>query len=134
MADVEGKNREFEQLDLPGEELVGPLLHKDKKPLLESAASDDEEMAALADLAAESPADEDQQAESQEDETEEEETQEEETEEKGGFLESLSKANPYTVMLGVALAAILIAVTCLFLEWNTYELDISASDYSQRAK
>ena len=123
MADVEDKNREFEQLDLPGEELA------ETEPLLESAASDDEEMAALVDLAAESPADEDRQAESQEDGTEEEET-----EEKGGFLESLSKANPYTVMLGVALAAILIAMTCLFLEWNTYELDTSASDYSQRAK
>lgn len=122
MADLEDENFDLEQLGLPGEGLAGT------EPLPESAASDDQEAAPAVDqdLAAESSGDEDQKAESGEDETEEEK--------KGGLLETLGKANPYTVMLGLALAFILTSLTCLFLEWNSYERDISASDYTQRAK
>ena len=46
----------------------------------------------------------------------------------------LANADPYTVMLGVALAAILAAVTCLFMELSTYNFDVGASDYRQRAE
>jgi hypothetical protein len=49
-------------------------------------------------------------------------------------LETLGKVSPYTVMLGVALAAILVAVACLLLELNSYSFDVRASDYQQRAQ
>lgn len=53
---------------------------------------------------------------------------------KRSFLETLGKVSPYTVMLGVALAAILVAVACLLLELNSYSFDVRASDYQQRAQ
>ena len=66
-----------------------------------------------------------------EDNAEDDEAEDDATEEKGGLLKALSNANPYTVMLGVALAAILTACTCLLLEWSSYNFDKDASDYTQ---
>jgi hypothetical protein len=122
--DDEGEKSDFEDLDLPGEGLP------DLEELAEPAASVDQDAAPMFDgfPVAESPVDEGPEAESKEDETEED------AEEKGGFLKALSNANPYTVMLAVALAFILMAFTWLLLEWSTYNFDMGASEYKQRAE
>jgi hypothetical protein len=123
VANLEDENRDFEQFDLPDGDLGEPEL------LPDLAAADDQEAVPAGDepLTAELPAGE-QEAQAQE------EKPEEEAEEKGGFLKALMGAGPYTVMLAVALAAILTACTCLFLELNSYKFDIGASDYTQRAE
>ena len=119
MSDVEGQKTDFDELDLPGEGLPELEALGDPTP-----ADDEDGFPAIDEsLEAKSPADEDQKAESKEDETEED------AEEKGGFLKALSNANPYTVMLGVALAAILTACTCMLLELSTYNFDVGASEY-----
>lgn len=50
----------------------------------------------------------------------------------GGLLQALSQASPYTVMLGLALLALLIAVFCLFRELARYEFDIGAKKAKQQ--
>jgi hypothetical protein len=45
-----------------------------------------------------------------------------------GFLETLSKANLYTVLLGAALLAVAIAVLCLLGELGRYRFDIKANE------
>lgn len=44
----------------------------------------------------------------------------------GGLLAALRQASPYTVMLGLALLAILIGIFCHFMELQRYDLDIKA--------
>ena len=44
----------------------------------------------------------------------------------GGLLHALSQANPFTVMLGLALLALIIAVYCLYKELDRYDFDIKA--------
>lgn len=44
----------------------------------------------------------------------------------GGLLAAIGNASPYTVMLGLALLAIAIAVFCLFKELGRYDYDIKA--------
>ena len=130
MSKAEGENRDFEDLDLDGEDLSEP------GPLAEINAFDEDQFVSADDdpLKAESPAKEDQKADLDRKPDLDEDETEEEAEEKGGFLAVLGKANPFTVMLGVALAAILTACTCLLLEWKIYDFDMSASDYRQRAE
>jgi hypothetical protein len=68
--------------------------------------------------------------------TEEEHPEEEEAleeEEKEGFLERISKVSPYTVMLGIALAALLIAILCLLGEWSRYDYKTKAPPIPQGA-
>jgi len=55
-----------------------------------------------------------------------EEEVESEEPEKEGLLAKLSRANPYAVLLGVSLAAILIAILFLFMEMMIYDFDIKA--------
>ncbi len=43
-----------------------------------------------------------------------------------GLLASITQSDPYTVMLGVALLAIVIAVYCLMMELKTYDFQIKA--------
>ncbi len=64
----------------------------------------------------------------QEEGAEGEEEGEESTEEyeREGFLTRLGQTSPYTVMLAMALVAVLIAITCLFLELKLYDFDIKA--------
>lgn len=67
---------------------------------------------------------EDQSDESGKDgEEESKEEEEEDEEEKEAFLEKLAKTSPYTVMLGVALLAIVVAVLCLFMELKLYDFE-----------
>ena len=127
MAESEADKNDFEELDLPGEDLSDSGALGDLTPLddLDAPGAFDEPP-----IETESPADEDQQAEADEDEPEEEEE-----EQKEGFLKTLSQASPYTVMLAVALAAIVTACTCLLLEWSDYHFDLSASEYhTQKAE
>ena len=49
-----------------------------------------------------------------------------EEDERESFLTRLGRTSPYTVMLAMALVAILIAITCLFLELKQYDFDIKA--------
>lgn len=114
MADFEGKNPDFDDLDLPSGDL--PDIEVSSDP----TASGESDAGLLTD--------EDLAAEPQEEEAEEA------LEEKGGLLRALGNASPYTVMLGLALLALLIAVTCLLMEWGTYGFDFDASDYQQRAR
>ena len=125
MAKVEGENADFEEFKPLGEDLSGAELFS------EPAAADQQAAASAVGefLEAEPAPDEDGKAAA-----EEEDQAEELAEEKGGFLKTLSHASPYTVMLGVALAAILTAVACLLLELNSYSFDVGASDYQQRAE
>ena len=64
----------------------------------------------------------------QEEEPEGEEGEEpsKEEDERESFLTRLGRTSPYTVMLAMALVAILIAITCLFLELKLYDFDIKA--------
>jgi hypothetical protein len=50
-----------------------------------------------------------------------------------GFLARLAESNPYTVMLVVSLAALLIGVLCLLLELGSYGFDIKAKSVRQSA-
>ena len=124
MAESEGEKNDFEELDLPGEGLADSGSLGELTPLddLDAPGAFDEPLTET-----ESPADEDQPAEAKEGEPQE-------AEQKEGFLKTLSQASPYTVMLGVALAAIVTACTCLLLEWSTYHFDVDASDYTQKAE
>lgn len=54
--------------------------------------------------------------------------------EKEGFLTRLSRANPHTVLLGVSVAAILIAILFLFLELMNYDFDIKARQGKEGAQ
>ena len=125
MAKVEGENADFEALRPLGEDLSEAELFS------QPAAADDQ--------AAASAVGEFLEAEPQPDESgkaaaAEEGQAEEPAEQKRSFLDTLTHASPYTVMLGVALAAILPAVACLLLELNSYSFDVGASDYQQRAE
>jgi hypothetical protein len=50
----------------------------------------------------------------------------------GGLVESIFNASPYTVMLAISLAAILLACLFLFIELGNYGRDIKAQDAKQR--
>jgi hypothetical protein len=123
VAKVEGENDDFQQLELPGEDLGEAEMSFESVTDAEEAASAADEL-----LAGEFPDVEKDAAEAEEQEPDEE------AEEKVGFLSKLAGASPYTVMLGLALAAILTACTCLLLEWSSYKFDMDASDYTQRAE
>ena len=62
-----------------------------------------------------------------------EEPEEEEKEEKPSLLERIRDASPYTVMLGLTLLAIVIAVVCLAMELGSYGGDIKAKEYQGSA-
>jgi len=59
-------------------------------------------------------------------EKQEEEQEPEEEESKEGLLAKLAQANPYTVLLGIALAALTLGVICLLLELKAYNFDWKA--------
>ena len=62
-----------------------------------------------------------------------EEEEEQEAEEKPSLLERLGKTSPYTVMLGLTLLAIVIAVVLLAIEWSTYNWDTGAKEFKGTA-
>lgn len=47
------------------------------------------------------------------------------------LLERIAEASPYTVMLGVSLVALIVAVICLAIELGRYDYDIKAEQLSQ---
>jgi hypothetical protein len=149
VANLDDKTPDFDELDLPGDD-PGKT-----EPSDESAPSDDNDVASQADEAeeaelqadvtdkAEPEAEEEAKTESEagdeekdeakveseEEEEEKAESEEEEPEEeskKDGLLKVISNSNPYTVMLGLALVAVLIAVLCLLFELRLYDFDIKA--------
>ena len=142
MAKAEDDIPDFSELDLSDEDsdLTEPVAEPDESEAelrqaeqqagdLTSEASEEEELdqfsgeAAEEDELGEAPEPE----ESQEKEEEEEEEEKEEKK-KGGLLQALAGANPYTVMLALALLALLIAAFCLFMELRSYEYDIKAKN------
>lgn len=50
-----------------------------------------------------------------------------------GVVVQKAKSDVYTVMLGIALTAIIIACILLWLEWKRYEYDLKASSYRAAA-
>ena len=62
-----------------------------------------------------------------------EEEEKEEEEEKPSLLERIREASPFTVMLGLSLLAIVIAVVLLALEWGSYNWDTGAKEYKESA-
>ena len=44
--------------------------------------------------------------------------------ERSAFLKALAKASPYTVLLGMTVVALLLAVVLLFIEMSRYDLNI----------
>ena len=57
----------------------------------------------------------------------------EEGEGKGSLLQALGQASPYTVMLGLALLAIVIAICCLLKELGQYDFEVKAERAKQAA-
>ena len=102
MSDAEGGNTPLNDFDLPTEEQ--PIQPEEAPPIDTSGEKPSEPEEPVA-------------------ETPEEEA---EAEEKEGFLQKLAKANPYVVLLGVSLGAILLALLFLFMELAGYDFDIKA--------
>jgi len=69
----------------------------------------------------------------EEDEEEDEEDEEESQSEIALILETLASSNPYTVLLGIALLAILISFIAMWLEWADYDYDTKAESASRSA-
>lgn len=55
-----------------------------------------------------------------------EEGKEEEEKEPSGLLHWLANSEPYTVMLGIAVVAIVVGALCLLAEWQRYSRDTKA--------
>ncbi len=69
-----------------------------------------------------------------EDETEQGEAEDDSEEKKGGILAALAGASPYTVALGLALAAIVIGTLFLLLELSRYDFDFKATKAKQMVR
>lgn len=110
MAKAEGEIPDFDEVDLSGTEPAAA------EPLDEPTGSDDE----LAHT--------DEEEDGEETAETAEEEAEEESEKKGGLLTALANASPYTVVLGLSLLAILVAILCLLLEWRSYDFEVKAKD------
>lgn len=110
---------------LPAEDDELPPLAGDT---LDTDLGSEPDDALLTDAAEALPAEE----EAEEEVLKEGEPEEQEKEEKPSFLEKLADASPYTVMLGISLAAVVIAVVCLLLELREYDFDIKAEGAKQR--
>ncbi len=60
--------------------------------------------------------------------TDDKEEEPEEKEEKESLLQKIAGASPYTVMLGIALLAIVAAILCLFMELKSYDFKWKRDD------
>lgn len=125
MAESEAERHDSDELGLPGGDPPETGMFSEVGPSGE---------AELGSLAEEEPKSEPAAVEAGQAEPQKDETEEGPAEKKRGLLKVLSNADPYTVMLGLALLAILTAVGCLFAELGRYHFDIGASDYTQRAE
>jgi hypothetical protein len=52
---------------------------------------------------------------------------------KEGIFQRLAKASPYTVLLGLSVVALVIAVVCLIVELARFNYDVKAQEAKQRA-
>jgi len=136
VADKEGEELDFGELNLPDDDLAKDDSLEDDLALMGEVGvpevSDDAEVAPLGDDDAETASfgdaedlpvlDSDEAAADQEalDESDADESEEEE-EERPGFLAKLREASPFTVMLGLSLVAILIAILCLLAQLKEYD-------------
>ncbi len=124
MSNAEGEKPDFDDLDLPTEDP-----ERSDEETSDFVAPDDEtvepaeetlepaEGAGLAGLGTAAIG-----AGAEAEEEPEEEPEEEEKEKKPGLLSRLTTANPYVVLLGIALAALLISILYLIMEWRRYGL------------
>ena len=103
MANVDGETPDFDEINLSDDD------SSETEPLGELVVSDDE----TPEPEEAKPADK--------------------SEEKGGLLKALGSASPYTVMLGLAVAAILTAILFLLLELRAYDFDVKAEGARQPA-
>jgi hypothetical protein len=129
----EGENLEFDELNLPGDTPIeGGLADLGD----ESALSEDKE-GEQAGLAEDAEAESQKESKKKKRRGKRREKKEKEGADKAkqgsGFLEAILDTSPFTVMLGLALLAILFAFFCLVMEWKSYNFDRRASDYRQRA-
>ena len=128
MSNPEDPPPDFDDFDLPSDDSLASELgsvtpESDDETLESEAGAPSDEMAeagALDNLEAGAPV----LAEGEPEEQPEEEPEEEEREKEPGLLAKLATSSPYVVMLGISLAAILIAILCLFLELRTYDFEI----------
>jgi len=131
VSNFEGEDREFDELDLPAEDSTLPEPADETLELggagevpepgddvLEPAESD-----AFADMEMAAPADEFA-AEAAEEELEEEAVKQ------PGFLQKVTKASPYVVLLGISLLAILIGIFCWFMELKSYDFQMKPAQTS----
>ena len=132
MPDPENETPDFDELQLPGDDLtaaepseasasadkeVAPSSDQETKPELEKAEAEDQ-------------SEEKKGRKKKEKKTRKKKQrlpkEEKEEEKSGGLLQAVSRASPYTVMLGLALLAIMIAIFCVFKELGRYDYDIKA--------
>lgn len=147
MSNFEGEDREFDELDLPAEDSTlpepadetlefggaGEVLEPGDDVLEPAEGGPDSEAPveplapaesdAFADMGMAAPADE-YTAEAAEEELEEE------VEKRPGFLQKVTKASPYVVLLGISLAAILIGIFCWFMELRSYDFQMKPAQTS----
>jgi hypothetical protein len=116
VSNAEGDKPDFDDLDLSGEEMLEPA---DEVPGAEAAEEVTEsiEEGGLEELGPAISAEPISGLE----EPPEEEAEEEPKEKKPGLFARLAKASPYVVLLGISLAAILICIFCLLMEWKRYD-------------
>ncbi len=119
MSNVEGEHPDFDDLDLPADNVPPP------DDEVAQPADDFGPVGEGADL---------ESVESEEAEVEETPREEElEEEEKGpGLLARLATASPYVVLLGIALLAILISMFCLWMELRRYDYETRPTTQAAR--
>lgn len=125
MSIPEDENIDFEKFSLSGDSsgLLEPIADKASEQLLPEQEPEAE--AKVDDF----PADEEGKAEQAESDGGEAAVQA--TSKHKSFLEKLSAADPFTVMLAAAAAALLIAVLCCLVELGRYGFDIGAKNAKQ---
>ena len=116
MSNVEGDKPDFDDLDLPGDEMLEPADEVLGAEAAEEAAGPAEEggLEEFGPAVSAEPL-------SELEEPPEEEAEEEPKEKKPSLLARLATTSPYVVLLGISLVAILICIFCLLLEWKRYD-------------
>ncbi len=134
-----GPDFSFAAADTPAEPLAGlgepgeePAAHQAPDEAGEDAAAEPESPEGLPEFLAEAPEAE-QRPEAEGEEKEAEEEAEEEKEPKESLLAKLAQANPYAVLLGIALAVLTLGVLLLLLELKAYNFDWKAEGARGRA-
>ncbi len=140
MSNAEGENPDLDPLDLPGDEPVEAEASAEPtdtgaEDLAREPAGGEEPTTEESVGEGEEPTAEEGGEEVEEAAPEEGEEGEEEKKQKlaGRVLEAIAKTDSYTVMLGISLLAIVIAIFCLLMELAAYDNDIKAEGARQPA-